>query len=45
MGNLNGEISKMSRVMGKHAFAHAKTKVQISCADTAQLISTFIFTT
>ena len=29
----------------KKLFAYAKTKAQISCAVTAQLISTFVFTT
>ena len=33
----------MSRVIRKPAFAFAKTKTQISCAVTAQLISAFIF--
>ena len=31
--------------MRKPAFAYAKTKVQISCAVTAQLISAFVFAT
>ena len=31
--------------MRKPDFAHAKTKTQISCAVTAQLISAFVFTT
>ena len=33
----------MNLVMRKWAFAYAKTKTQISCAVTAQLISTFVF--
>ena len=34
----------MNRVMRKTViFAYTKTKVQISCAVTAQLISTFVF--
>ena len=35
----------MSRVMRKHFLAYAKTKTQISCAVTAQLISAFVFVT
>ena len=35
----------MSRVVRKPAFAYAKTKTQISCAETAQLISAFVFAT
>ena len=35
----------MSLVMRKSAFACAKTKTQISCAVTAQLISAFVFAT
>ena len=39
------EISKLSLVVRKPAFAYAKTKTQISCAVTAQLISAFVFAT
>ena len=35
----------MSHVMRKTVFAYAKTKAQISCAVTAQLISAFVFAT
>ena len=35
----------LRRVMRKPDFAYAKTKPQISCASTAQLISTFVFAT
>ena len=35
----------MSLVMRKPAFAYAKTKTQISCAVTAQLIIAFVFAT
>ena len=35
----------MSLIVRKPDFAYAKTKTQISCAITAQLISTFVFTT
>ena len=35
----------MSRVVRNPAFAYAKTKTQISCAVTAQLISAFVFAT
>ena len=35
----------MVHVMKKSAFPYAKTKVQISCAVTAQLISVFVFAT
>ena len=38
-------IAKISRVMRKPVFAHAKTKKQISCAVTAQLISVLGFAT
>ena len=31
--------------MRKPVYAYAKTKTQISCAETAQLISAFVFTT
>ena len=36
-------VNDMSRVMRKPVFAYAKTKTQISCAVTAQLISAFVF--
>ena len=39
------EITKMSRVLRKPLFAYVKTKTQISCAVTAQLISAFVFAT
>ena len=42
---LNLDLYDLSRVMGKQDFVYAKTKVQISCAVTAQLISAFVFTT
>ena len=35
----------MGLVMRKPVFAYAKTKMQISCAVTAQLISAFVFAT
>ena len=35
----------MSLVMRKLDFAYAKTKMQISCSVTAQLISAFVFAT
>ena len=37
--------SHLSLVMRKPAFAFAKTKTQISCAVTAQMISAFVFAT
>ena len=36
---------KLSHVMRKAGFAHAKTKMQISTEVTAQLISAFVFIT
>ena len=39
------KINRMSLVMRKVAFAYAKTKSQISCAVTGQLISAFAFAT
>ena len=39
-----GSVYYLSRVMSKPAFCiYAKTKVQINCAITAQLISSFVF--
>ena len=38
-------IYEKSRVMRNQNFAYAKTKAQISCAVTAQLISAFVFAT
>ena len=35
----------LSRVMRKHPFCISKTKAQISCMKTAQLISAYVFTT
>ena len=35
----------LSRIVRKPDFAYAKTKAQISCAVTAQLISAFVFAT
>ena len=37
-------VYEMSRVMRKPIFPYAKTKVQISCAITAQLTSAFVIT-
>ena len=38
-------ISNMCPVMRKPDFAYVKTKAQISCSVTAQLISAFVFAT
>ena len=38
-------LSHLSRVVRKPAFVYAKTKAQISCAVTAQLISALVFAT
>ena len=38
-------LCHMGRVMRKPDFVYAKTKAQISCAVTAQLISAFVFAT
>ena len=38
-------LQQMSLVVRKPTFAYAKTKTQISCAVTAQLISAFVFAT
>ena len=42
---MNRLIQYLSRVMRKPAFAYAKTKEQISCTVTAELINAFVFTT
>ena len=45
LGRICKCLSDMSHVMRKLDFAYAKTKVQISCAVTAQRICTFVFAT
>ena len=44
-GDMKVIFYQMSHVMRKPDFAYAKTKAQISFAETAKLISTFIFAT